>query len=571
MFSGMILKITNNLGGLTKLSKGNGYISDLKKEFKGYNSKKLSQDVMAGLTVAAVALPLALAFAVSSGAPAAAGLITAILGGILMSSFSGGYYQISGPTGTMAGVLLVLVAEYGMQGIFITGLLAGIFLVIAGVLHLGNLTSYIPMPVVTGFTSGIAIMIALGQIDNLFGVTSVGNSLVEKILSYGHLGFSPDYLTLGIGIAVTAFIVVFPKKIGAIIPPSLLGLILATAASIHFGWDVATVGEIPQTLLPDARLKLSEIPWREMNHFIAPAMSIAMLSMIESLLCGASAGHMVGVKLKNDTELISKGVGNIVVPFFGGIPATAALARTSMAIKSGCQTRITGVVHGIGLLIAMLVLAPVMSKIPLSALSGVLLVTTYNMNDWDSIKSFFDGKFKGAISKYFVTMLATIIFDLTIAIAAGVVLSLCLLVAKLSKLEIAYDPVNMERLGEENQELMVRYSKTMVVYISGAMIFSNTDSLDEIPPHLEGYDTLLFSLRGVSELDISSGQALYETVETMQKQGVDIMFCGVNEKVHVMMQRTKITDLVGEDSFYWSAVHALGQLHPRNDMLHEEE
>lgn len=541
-----------------------GYLQDLKHEFKGYNSAKFSKDLLAGLTVTAVALPLALAFGVSSGATAASGLITAVIAGLLMSATAGAFYQISGPTGAMAAILLSLVAQYGMQGVFVAGFLAGVFLVIAGLLHMGRLTAFIPMPVVTGFTSGIAIIIVLGQLDNLFGVVSVGDTNIEKLLSYAELGFSPNPTTLAIGILVAVFMVVFPKKWSAIVPASLIGIILATAATIIFNLDTAMVGEIPQTLLPDTRLRLSEISISQISGLLAPAASIAMLAMIESLLCGASAGRMTGVHLKSDNELISQGIGNMVVPFFGGIPATAAIARTSVAIKSGAQTRIAGIIHGVGLLISMLVLAPIMSKIPLSALSGVLIITAWRMNEWDTIKKIFRGHFKGAIAKFLVTMFATIIFDLTVAIMAGVVLALLLLAARLSNLDIAYDRVDMSRMDVDDDNLIKRYSNTMAVYITGAMIFANTDQLEEIPNRLDGCDTLLLSMRGVSELDISSGQVMYELIESMQEAGVDVMFCGLSAHVTDMMHRTKISELVGEDSFYWSANYALGEIHRSN-------
>ncbi|MFI3205921.1 MAG: SulP family inorganic anion transporter [Clostridia bacterium] len=543
------------------------FTNDLKKEFGGYNAKTFSSDLMAGLTVTAVALPLALAFGVSSGADAGSGLITAIIAGILMSVFAGGFYQISGPTGAMAAILLSLVAQHGMQGVFIAGVLAGIMLVLAGIFHLGKLTAFIPMPVVTGFTSGIAVIIALGQVDNLFGVSSSGETTIEKILSYQEFGFSPNYTTLLIGVCVALFIIFFPKKIGAIVPPTLLAIILSTAVSMIFKLDTATVGTIPQTLLPETRLIFTDINLSELGSYIIPAASIAMLAMIESLLCGASAGRMTGVKLKSDRELISQGIGNIVVPFFGGIPATAAIARTSVAIKSGAKTRVTGIIHGVGLLISMFVLAPVMSEIPLSALSGVLMVTAFRMNEWPVIKRFFKGKFKGAIAKFLVTMFATIIFDLTVAIVAGVALALFILVSKLSKLEISYDNVDMERLNQHDPMLAKRYSNTIVAYITGAMIFSNTDLIEEIPSEIEGTtDTILFSMRGVSELDISSGQTMYDIIKELQKKGVDVMFCGVTDKVYRMMQRTKIVDLVNKESFYWSAVRALGTIHERNDV-----
>ena len=534
------------------------WISDLKKEFKGYNKQKFSKDVMAGLTVTAVALPLALAFGVSSGADAASGLITAILSGLIMSLLAGAFYQISGPTGAMSAILLSLVAKLGLQGVFLAGALAGIFLILAGIFKLGKLTAFIPMPVITGFTSGIAIIIAMGQIDNFFGTTSMGETAIQKLISYGSLGFSPDIITTIIGICTVLFMIFFPKKWSKVVPSSLLAIILSTAICMLFSIPTATVGSIPTTLLPETRLLFSEIDISKLKAVIAPAISIALLGMIESLLCGASAGRMTGVRLKSDRELIAQGIGNFIVPFFGGVPSTAAIARTSVAIKSGAQTRLTGVIHGLGLLFSMLFLAPVMSNIPMASLAGILMVTAFRMNEWSAIKQFFSGKFKSSIAKYLVTMVATVAFDLTIAIVIGIALALVLLVSKLSQLKIAYDTVHTERLGD-NAILKEEYKNTLVCYITGPLLFANADMIDSIFDHAKNSSTLLLSMRAVPQMDISAGNALYDLVVALQKKGIKVLFCGVSEDLMTMMERMKIDSLVGKDAYYWSATQALAK------------
>ena len=534
------------------------WISDLKKEFKGYNKQKFSKDVMAGLTVTAVALPLALAFGVSSGADAASGLITAILSGLIMSLLAGAFYQISGPTGAMSAILLSLVAKLGLQGVFLAGALAGIFLILAGIFKLGKLTAFIPMPVITGFTSGIAIIIAMGQIDNFFGTTSMGETAIQKLISYGSLGFSPDIITTVIGICTVLFMIFFPKKWSKVVPSSLLAIILSTAICMLFSIPTATVGSIPTTLLPETRLLFSEIDISKLKAVIAPAISIALLGMIESLLCGASAGRMTGVRLKSDRELIAQGIGNFIVPFFGGVPSTAAIARTSVAIKSGAQTRLTGVIHGLGLLFSMLFLAPVMSNIPMASLAGILMVTAFRMNEWSAIKQFFSGKFKSSIAKYLVTMVATVAFDLTIAIVIGIALALVLLVSKLSQLKIAYDTVHTERLGD-NAILKEEYKNTLVCYITGPLLFANADMIDSIFDHAKNSSTLLLSMRAVPQMDISAGNALYDLVVALQKKGIKVLFCGVSEDLMTMMERMKIDSLVGKDAYYWSATQALAK------------
>lgn len=533
------------------------YFSQLKSEFKGYNAAALVQDLMAGLTVAAVALPLALAFGVSSGASAASGLVTAIIAGIVIGLFSGGFYQISGPTGAMAAILISIIAGYGLQGVFVATFMAGVILVICGIFHIGRLTSFIPSPVITGFTSGIAVIIALGQVDNFFGVTSEGPTAIAKLASYGRLGFPVNTQAALLGLFVILFMVFFPKKWNAVVPASFLSIILATIISVVMKLDIATVGAIPKTLFLDTRLEISSLNIEMLEALIGPAISIAMLGMIESLLCGASAGKMANVRLNSDQELVAQGIGNILIPFFGGIPATAAIARTSVALKSGARTRLTGIFHAVGLLIFMFVLGPVMAKIPLAALAGVLMVTAFRMNDWEEIKYIFSHHFKGATAKYLITMAATIVFDLTTAIMIGIVTALILLINRLSVIEINYEEVDMKRIHNTDKALAKEFEHSIVAYITGSVLFANTQTIEEIETHAEGYDTLLFSMRGVSYMDISGAIAFMNVLSDLQKQGKKIFLCGVPNKTMVMLQRSGIYDMIGEENFYWSVERAI--------------
>lgn len=539
------------------------YVDDLRREFRGYQVKTLTQDLMAGLTVAAVALPLALAFGVSSGADAAAGLVTAIIAGIVISLLSGGFYQISGPTGAMAAILVSLVAGYGLQGVFLATFMAGLLLIAAAFLHLGGLTAFVPAPVISGFTSGIAVIIALGQVDNFFGTHSEGASAIEKLLSYGRLGFHPDLATVGIGLLVVVIMLVFPKKWNAVVPASLIGIIAATAVTMALGLEITTVGEIPQTLLLDNRLSFSQIDWKTVTALIGPAFSIALLNMLESLLCGASAGRATGVKLNNDQELFAQGVGNVVLPFFGGIPATAALARTSVAVRSGAKTRLTGVFHALGLLIMMFVLAPVIRFVPLAGLAGVLMVTAWRMNEWESIGFLFHRKFKGGMFKFLATMVATIVFDLTVAILVGVTIALVLQVSRLARLQINYEKVDMDRVKITDPALRARYSNALVAYITGPLLFANIDKLEEIPEHLNGADTLLLSIRGVPDIDVSAAQFLLGQVKELRAQGVDVIVCGITDAALAMFERSGLLELIDPDAIYWSVERALLDNRPR--------
>lgn len=295
------------------------YITDLKHEFSGYNAGKLLKDILSGITVAAVALPLALAFGVSSGADAAAGLVTAIIGGLVIGLLGGASFQISGPTGAMSAILIGIVAQYGLQGVFVASLAAGVIILLAGILRLGKLVNFIPTSVVMGFTSGIAIIIALGQVDNFFGTHSVGTSALEKLWSYTSVGFTPNWQAVAIGLLVVLFMVFWPKKLNAKVPGSLLAIILATIVTEIAGFDsLAKVGDIPKSLMLDNRLNLGAVNLDMLQNLVSPIVSIAMLGMIESLLCGASASRMKDEAFDADRELIAQGVGNILLPFFGG-------------------------------------------------------------------------------------------------------------------------------------------------------------------------------------------------------------------------------------------------------------
>ena len=535
------------------------FVADIKREFKGYNGKRFSKDLMAGITVAAVALPLALAFGVSSGATAAAGLVTAIIGGIVISLFSGASFQISGPTGAMTAILVTLAAKYGMQGILIACFMAGIMLVAAGVLKLGRLIYYIPSSVITGFTSGIAIIIALGQLDNFFGVTSEGDLAILKVASYFTNGFHPDMATTAIGLGVMIFMIIWPKKLNEKLPSSLAALILVLIVNNFLQLDVAVVGDIPKTLFLDDRLSFTSLNLEQFSALFTPALSIAALGMIESLLCGASAGKMKKEELNADRELIAQGIGNLVIPLFGGVPATAAIARTSVVIKAGCETRIAGIIHAVILLLSMFVLAPIMSAIPLSALSGILMITAWRMNDWENIKFIFDHKFKSGMSKFFVTMAATVVLDLTEAIIIGVAFSIILILFKLTDFEISVSDVDPSRLEKIGINLpAISSKKVRVAYLTGALFFAVVDKLSKELHAQEGKtEALILSMRGVPVIDLSGIQALVELVTELEAHGTEIYLTSVQPKVLDEMRRGGLIEMIGEEYVFDSAEEAI--------------
>ena len=531
------------------------YTQMIRDEFKGYNQKKLKKDFLAGLTVAAVALQLALAFGVSSGATAAAGMITAIIAGIVIGSLSGGFYQISGPTGAMAAILMSIAAVHGMQGILLATFLAGIFLLLAGILRLGSLTSFIPSPVITGFTSGIAIIIALGQLDNFFGVRSEGHNLIEKISSYRSLGFDLSIPTTVMSILVVLGLVFFPKKWNAMIPASLVMIILATLATVVFQLPVATVGKIPTSIFSDTRLELGSLQLSAFQDILVPSTSIAMLGMIESLLCGASAGRMTGKPLDSNQELVAQGIGNLILPFFGGVPATAAIARTSVVIKSGAQTRLAGIFHAVFLLLSMLLLSPVMSKIPMPALAGVLVVTAWRMNEWSVIKEFFQKRFHTALCLFFLTMVATVIFDLSLAIVLGVLAGCLFFIAKSAVITINVEEVDWSRMGLVPTDCTENW---VVVYLSGPLFFMSSERLKQTLLQLETKSGVVFSMRGVPSIDSTALDILEEFCLAAEGRGQQVQFAALQPEVEKMIRTIQGNQ---EKEYHFSVAEFLQTVH----------
>ncbi len=535
------------------------YIHLLGTEFHGYNGKRFLKDAMAGLTVAAVALPLALAFGVSSGAGAAAGLITAIIAGLAISTLSGASFQISGPTGAMAAILTSIIARHTLQGVFAVCLMAGVVLLVAAVFKLGRIISIIPRPVITGFTSGIAVIIALGQVDAFFGTASQGESALQKLASYGTLGFPVQWQAVLIGLVVVAFMLLWPKRWGAVVPASLVGIVAATLISTLLRLPVDTIGAIPQTLLPETRLNLAALDFSTLPALVSPAVSVAALAMVESLLCGTSALRMKknGV-FDADQELLAQGIGNILVPFFGGIPVTAAIARTSVAIKSGGETRMTGIIHALGLLASMFLLSGVMARIPSAALAGVLLVTAWRMNEWPAIKAMFTRRNVSALLKFFITMAATVVFDLTVAIVIGMVFAAFVFVYNSSKLSVAASKVKNDLLHTFDQDVEKAHKGATVVYITGPVFFGNAEKLLEpVRAAMAESDKLIFSMRGVSGMDTTGAETILDVVRECREQSVEVVLCGLNDGIRKRLDQAGISELLSEDAFFFSVDRAL--------------
>ena len=542
------------------------YIQDMKTEFKGYNLQKLGKDLTAGLTVCAVALPLALAFGVSGGATAAAGMVTAIVAGIVIGLLSGASYQISGPTGAMSAVLISIVITYKLQGVFIACFLAGIILLLCGIFKLGKLISFIPSAVIMGFTSGIAITIAFGQIDNFFGTVSEGTGIIEKIISYAKLGFTPNFNTTAIAVVILIIMIIWPKKWGAKVPASLIGIIVATAAQLIFNFEgVAVVGDIPKTLFLDERLSFAGVDFTMIKALMSPVFTIAALGIIESLLCGASASRMKKESFDADRELVAQGIGNMILPVLGGVPATAAIARTSVAIKSGEQTRLTSVFHSVFLLASMFLLGDIMAKIPLSALAAVLMVTAFKMNEWEDIKYIFSHKFKTSISQFLLTMVCTVVFDLTVSIVLGILYSAIMYMSASAHISIHYSDVDPEKLNGKIKCDEKDFKGVQVAYVTGPLYFGSANEFEEKLGEIrKGNNTLLLSMRGVPNIDVSGARIILEKVKELKEENCQVMFCGMCKRAKLMLDRAGVTDIVGEDNYYISADQAFVKIMEAN-------
>ena len=535
-----------------------------KDEFTGYSLAKFQQDLLAGLTVAAVALPLALAFGVASGASAAAGLVTAILAGLIMGALTGAPFQISGPTGAMSAVLIVLVTRYGLEGIWVAGLLSGVLLLIIGLLRLGRFIAFIPSPVISGFTSGIALIIFIGQIDNLLGIQTPGaETAAQKILGYFNGGFTLNLQSLTLGLIVIGTMLFMPQKWNARFPASLLGIILATLLNWVLSWSTQMIGAIPQSLLLASRLNIAHIPWTNIGDFILPTLTITALGAVESLLCGAVGSNMTGVRLQANQELIAQGIGNMIIPFFGGVPATAAIARSSVGIKSGGQTRLVSIFHAVGLLLSIFLFTPFMERIPLAALAGVLMVTAVRMNEWDAIRFIFGKRFKTDMIAFTLTMLATVVLDLTQAILIGSFLAGAVFLNKIASIDIEVQEVDIERLRQKGIETAGNCIHVRVAFLTGPLFFAATGQFNESFADLRDTHALILSMRGVSLLDTAGIEAIHRLRDRLHKQGGTLMFAGVHDNARQMMERGGLLQSIGEENFFWSSDQAIVEAEKR--------
>jgi SulP family sulfate permease len=534
----------------------------LRDEFRGYTRASLRKDVLAGINVAAVALPLSLAFGIASGATGAAGLITAILAGLVIGALSGTPNQVSGPTGAMSAVLLVVAKTHGLNGVFVTTFLAGVFILLIGLFRISRIILLIPKPVVTGFTSGIAILIFTGQIHTLLNVPPASSvTALGKWVEFGQRLFAgqlaPDWHTLLTGGIVIAIMLILPKHIASVVPGSLIGVALATMLVLAFAFPEPMVGAMPRGLVLDQRLVPDADTLALAQQLIVPALSVAVLCCLQALLSGAVCSNLTGRISDSDHELIAQGIGNMLIPFFGGVPATGAVARTRVGIASGGQTRLTTIIHGLVLLLVVLMAGQVIAQVPVSALSGVLVVTAIRMNDWAEIRWLIRHRFKSSVAACFATMLATAAFDLTQAILIGMLLSMLLFVYRSSNIRVERTEVDVARLQARGHAIDSVHPDISVAYITGPMFFAAAQAFRNAFIDHRCDRVLILSMRGVPLVDVSGVELIEELYEKQKACGGELMLCAVQPNVKRVLDRSQLTHEIGEDNFFWSADQAI--------------
>lgn len=526
---------------------------------KGYTSRALSRDLMAGLIVGIVALPMAIAFAIASGVSPEVGLITAVIGGFLVAALGGSSVQIGGPTGAFIIIVLGIIAEYGMSGLLLATLMAGVLLVLMGVLGLGSLIKFIPYPIILGFTAGIAVTIFTTQVNDLFGLglTALPKEFIPKwgvLLS--SLG-KTHWLTLAIGVGSIIIIQLTPK-VTKVIPGSLVAIILMTL----LGYGLKTWGGITELTTIGDRYQIStslpsfvtpELSWEAIQRLISPAFTIALLGAIESLLSASVADGVIGERHRSNTELIAQGVANIVVPFVGGIPVTGAIARTMTNINNGGRTPVAGMVHAVVLLLIFLFLMPLTAYIPMACLAGVLVVISYNMSGWRSVRAALKGPRSDA-AVLATTFLLTVLFDLTIAIELGLLLSMLLFMRRMvesTKILVSRKELALHAHGDDGhhgaQEVLSLPDGVEVYEIDGPFFFGIANRFEEIVSATGDRPKVrILRMRFVPFMDSTAVRNLHILIETSRAQGVQLVLSGVNPRVRETLIATDIVDLIGE-------------------------
>lgn len=488
-------------------------------------------DLAGGVTSAVVAVPLALAFAVASGVDPKAGLYTAIVAGVVASLFGGAPLQITGPTGAMAVILVGLVAQYGLEGVLVAGLMAGAIQLGLGLARLGRLASLLPMPVITGFTAGIGMIIAIGQLGNALGLTlgaTHGGTLAQLPALAGQL---PQAVPAAVAMTLGVLVIMglwprFEKRF----PPALVALLVMTGVAAAWGLDVPRIGAIPQGLPLPA---LPTIDPARLGELIRPAIALAALGTIESLLSAAVADRLSGGRPHDpDRELIGQGLANLAVPFFGGIPATAAIARTAVNIRAGAKTRFSGVVHGVAIALVLVLLGPFAAQIPLAVLAGILLSVSMRMIEWEQIRLVLRSTRSDAMV-LLLTWATTLAFDLVLAVEVGFAAAAILFIRRMADLHLIKHPEVATAVG-----LPDAIGQSVVVYeLDRPLFFGDAHRFASTVLETPEARAVVLRMDSVTTLDVTAAIALSEALAGLRRRGVAVALCGVQPAVATLLDR----------------------------------
>ena len=525
---------------------------------KNYNKKTFMSDLMAGIIVGIVALPLAIAFGIASGVTPEKGIITAIVAGLIISVFGGSKVQIGGPTGAFIVIIYGIIQKYGMEGLTIATLMAGLFLVLFGLLRLGTIIKYIPYPIVVGFTSGIAVTIFTTQIKDLFGLTLASNpsDFLEKWGVYFQSFDTIDPWCALIGV-VSVIVIAITPRFSKKIPGSLIAIILMTVVALILKQyagvsSIETIGdrfsisnELPAATVP-------EMNWETIKSLVSPAITIAILGAIESLLSATVADGVIADHHDSNTELVAQGLANIASPLFGGIPATGAIARTMTNINNGGKTPIAGIIHAVVLLLIFLFLMPLAKYIPMACLAGVLVVVSYGMSGWGSFAMLMKNP-KSDVTVLLITFFLTIIFDLTVAIEVGLIIA-CLLfmkrMAETTDVKVIMDEISEESdIVKGNLEHLTIPQGVEVYEINGPYFFGAGNKFEEIMAAFGDRPKVrIIRMRKVPFVDSTGIHNLTNLCIMSKNEGIEVVLSGVSEKVHSQLQKAKFYDLLGEEN-----------------------
>ena len=530
-----------------------GFRPKLVDTLKVYTRADFHADIVAGITVGIVALPLAMAFAIASGVPPQAGIFTAIIAGILVSSLGGTKVNIGGPTGAFIVILYGIYAKYGAENLAVCTIMAGGILVVMGFARLGTMIKYIPYPVTAGFTSGIAILIFSTQVKDFCGLSidKVPPDFFPKMKSLIEHAGTFQWQTLLLATVSLGLIKLWPGKWGRHVPGSIIALILGTAAVGLFHLPVETIGsrfgDIPQGLPAP---HLPSFDWGNIHNLIQPAMTIALLAAIESLLCAVVADGMIDDQHDSNQELMAQGIANIISPIFGGIAVTGAIARTATNVKCGGRTPIAGIIHGITLLIIILVAAPLAKFIPLATLSAVLIMVALNMGEWHNFKRLLKWP-RSDVAVFLATFSLTVIIDLTVAVETGMVLAAMLFIKRVSDTtQITAVDQNTETEGAHHSLVGKDIPKGVMIYrIFGSFFFGAADKLESALKRLKQEpDVLILRMRKVLAMDATGLNALEDLYEQLRSHNKHLILSGPHTQPLFVMDKAGFLDRLGREN-----------------------